>query len=135
MEEDNGDIEREFGVGLKFDSEDQDDHHDEIIWVLDQELGHKPSDLGETEIRGCFEESNKRRLEFYVSTFLWVKFKAFEDREDMIKKAVDQLKKKRKREAGQKRKGDISDTTINMKVSKKGFYDSRYFVANRGTSP
>eukprot|EP00116_Pleurobrachia_bachei_P004543 sb/3464805/ len=111
MDDDCTEIWDEFGVE-DFDEND----HDKIIWVFDQKLGHEPSSLGETEME-C--SNGKYIIKFYVSTFLWVKFEPFEDRYERIHEGEIDLLKSCK--PGQKRKGGI-----NMKVSKKRFYDSRY---------
>eukprot|EP00116_Pleurobrachia_bachei_P004055 sb/3464317/ len=85
------------------------------IWVFDEELGHKPDVIGETEWNeeGYFG-NEASDIEFYVKSLLRVEFAPYDQRKMLIDLAVHQLNKEN--QAGiSKRKGNSS---VNSKAKR-----------------
>ena len=81
------------------------------IWVFDEELGHKPDIIGETEWNheGYFG-NEASDIEFYVKSLLRIEFAPYKERKKMIDLAVGQPNKENQA-GGSKRKGNSSANT------------------------
>merc|ERR1712029_83311 len=76
------------------------------IWVLDDELGHKPDKIGETEWNADGYFGNEASFTyFYIKSFLRVEFAPYDERKKLIEKANQPTDESKKRAVGRKGKG------------------------------
>eukprot|EP00116_Pleurobrachia_bachei_P000938 sb/3461200/ len=106
------------------------------IWVVDEELGHKPDKIGGCEWNSDGYFGNEASyIDFYVKSFLRVEFAPSVDRKKMIQKARDQPKKVNRAPAPKRKAPRRANIATPTKPKKAKMNNPGHYVMSRGTSP